>query len=167
MLLTPVDFKADFRIAFSDGSAEEAKIEEIIELYEPKYLRGLFGKVMYDKLVATTLFTPGGVTPTPEQQAVYDPIYYEHGGCAHESDGLKVMLAQLIYLHIAADGMISNTPLGDRVNNSEVSSGIDNTKARVNYNRGRRSYVAIQAYCLSKSDVYTDFVTRDIKLAGY
>jgi len=162
-MITRADFVADYRVS-ADGDSVK-KINEIIEAYEPEILRNLLGNQMYTEFKLLTPFG-GNDTPTPEQGYIIDAFDYFGDGCDISSEGMKVMLARMIYLYIARDAMIQNTALGDRINVSEVSIGIDNTKARLNYNKGVDTFRAIQNYCVRNSDIYTTFNGKCIGYMG-
>lgn len=149
------DFKGEYNIAKND--LNEDKLLAIIERREAEILRDLLGLDLYNELKNTTI--AGGLQPdVPELTFIFEPFQYRDGCSVVNSDGIKVMLCNMIYFYIAREASISNTPTGDTRNNSEVSSGLNHMKAITNYNYGINTYQAIQYYIHRNSESYPDYL---------
>lgn len=167
MILTLSDFKGEYEIAINDQN--RAKVEAIIEQREPKILRGLLGNVDYKALIGSDLVkTTGGTVATNEQTYIYNPFYWEppYMSGYYESEGLKAMLAKLIYFYINRDAYVNNSILGDRNAVSEVSLGINSIKSVILYNDGVRTYNSILHYCRLNSDLYPTWSGLQMRTTG-
>lgn len=154
MILTTQDFKADYRIAIS--STNSTKVNELIEEYEPMILRNLLGSSLYSELKDSTL-GGGGNAPSAELEYIFNPFDYEVGNCEVHSDGIVKMLALMLYFYIARQPLSENTPLGNRNNVAEVSDSVNNMMPVVAYNKGTKTYQAIQYYILNNIASYPNF----------
>lgn len=162
MILTLADFIGEYEIAINDQN--RAKVEAIIAQREPKILRGLLGIEDYNALIGSDLvLTTGGTIATAEQTYIYNPFVWEN---YYESEGLKVMLAKLIYFYINKDAYVNNSVLGDRNAVSEVSLGINSTKSIILYNEGVRTYNSILHYCRLNSELYPTFKGATMRYTG-
>jgi hypothetical protein len=149
------DFKGEYNIATNPDNTD--KVEVIIAEREEEILIGLFGLTMYNTLKDQII--AGGANPDdPLYVYIFEPFQYKDGCYILNSKGIKWMLCNMIYVFIAREGYISNTTLGDRVNVSEVSIGVNWMKAITNYNRGIDTYRAIQAYIGLNSTDYPDYI---------
>jgi hypothetical protein len=149
------DFKGEYNIAINPDN--EPKVLAIIERREKEIMKDLLGLTLYNRVKATTI-AGGNDTDDPLLTYIFEEFQYEAGCHVLNSEGMKFMLANMIYVFIAREGYISNTSIGDRVNVSEVSIGVNWTKAVLNYNTGIKTYRAIQSYIHHNSIDYEDYL---------
>lgn len=143
--LTPEDFTGKYELHIG---YDEAKLEEYIDLYEPKYLRRLFGVAMYNEFM--TDIDPATNEPqSPNFKELFEPFaedltFYNQ----IESDGIKTMLKGFIFFEFAKDLMTQQTSYG-AVRQSTENGQIANTIQSllyVKYNEAVRSFKAIREF---------------------
>lgn len=163
MILTTQQFKADYRIAIN--STNSAKITELIEEYEPVILRNLLGSSLYGELKDSTL-GGGSNVPSTELEYIFNEFDYDNGGYEVHSDGIVKMLALMLYFYIARQPLSENTPLGNRNNVAEVSDSVNNMMPVVAYNKGAKTYQAIQYYIMNNIASYPTFKGKKTAFAS-
>ena len=157
MILATTDFIADYRISFDPKNQYQvARVTEIMAEYERKIMLKLIGSEMYNEILDSTL---GGGVETPSDDLVYifNAFYYSNCGTIIMSDGMKTMLARMVYLYIARNSMAGNTLIGDRNASAEVSNGVDAVSPVRIYNQGVDTYNAIQYYIGLNRDKYPTY----------
>lgn len=153
------DFLGEYRISVTN--LEREKTDEIINLYETKYLFSVFGSGMLSELYLTVPF--GGVIPTTaEQEYILNPFFYE----GLYSEGLKVALAKVIFMYLDRDQKINNSALGNRDTISEVSNNLSVAKTSVIHNSGINSLNAIQKHICANIELYPNYGGSSLRYVG-
>lgn len=150
----------------------EADLQSCIDEVEVKLLRDMLGCSLYDALIADFDADIAGEFSDERFQAIYDPFCFENHFCLTvDSDGIKVMLANVIYFTYLKDYEVRVTDTGfEKIknDNAEKSTGIAK-QIFTRYNEGIKTYLAIQKYILfSESQYdYTDFKGKPKELASW
>ena len=136
------------------------KLQAYIDKYEAFYLCELLGAELYDLFVAElALNNP----PTDARfKVIYDPFKLDESGCIRRSEGMKVMLTQLVYFEFVRDLAYSKTPTGVQFNMNEVSrgpeyNGYNDIEA---FNEGVHNYQEIQWFICDNSTDYPEENTQ-------
>jgi hypothetical protein len=157
MIITPNDFINTW--AITQGYAD-AKLQEYIDYYAPEYLAELLGVDLFNEL-DTALDTP----PLPANLLfIYNPFSYQlEYNCGINgvirSEGIKNMLLCFVYAHYQKEDLGTPTSGGKIKLHSEggelQTDSYTNTYAV--YNRGIKSYKAIQRYIHENKDNYPTY----------
>lgn len=143
--LTTADFTGKYELHIG---YDEAKLEEYIDLYEPKYLRQLFGVAMYNEFMSD--IDPTTNEPqSPNFKELFEP-FAEDVTLYHqiESDGIKTMLKGFIFFEFARDLMTQQTSYGavrQATENGQIANTIQSL-LYVKYNEAVRSFKAIREF---------------------
>lgn len=157
-LVTTSDFTGAWAISKS-FNRDNTTLQTYIDYYENKYMNELFGADLY------VLFTAGIAGSDPIYEALRDAFAFDDEGRYDQgkrvviSEGVVFMLKCLIYVHYQRQDLGVETSLGKIT--PEVEGGElqrDNrTGDFANYNRGIKTYKAIQRYIEVNSEDYPDF----------
>ena len=157
-IVATTDFTGKWAIS-TPYNTEVNVLQEYIDHYEPLILRQCLGSDLYDSFV----------TGIGASEAIYtklrDAFAYDDDGARTDtnrvvvSEGMKVMLQNMIYAHYHKQDLGIPTSIG--LINAETEGGNpqnDNkTQLFKYYNDGIRTYNAIQQYIDDNSDDYPDF----------
>lgn len=160
------DFKGAYALGVGSDSYAQKPALEAIQEWEPKYLSKILGFALKDDFYASNYVTGGSNTPTPEMVVIYDPIEQEDP-CFIQSEGLKVTLCKLIYLHIVRSQMVFNTVGGNKNLESNASTPSKNIEVTVIYNQGVKSAHAIQQYCRENTELYPTYKGRCLQYTSF
>jgi len=155
MILSPSDFVGKYEL--HTGIYVQSKLQNYIDIYEPMYLKHLFGIDLYNQFAGDLL---NNVPQSPNFLAVFNPLsedlgYSFYWGNSFNnvntmiiSQGIKEMLKGFIYFEYAKDLNNQMTPYGNVKpisENSEVVSTLF-SMMYTRYNEAINSYRAIQRY---------------------
>ncbi len=153
LLIETSDFVEKFKI--SEDSFTE--LESYIDRFEPKYLKELLGKELFDLFEADiTNHLPG----TPIYEIIFEEIYPTVAiPDLKKSLGMKDMLLGFIYFQYMRDLNYSATVSGAVKNVFENSEQVVNSGYGLyqRYNESVESYKAIQHYINTHSTDYPTF----------
>jgi hypothetical protein len=171
MILSINDFTGKYQL--SKGLYDNAKLQDYIDRYEPRYLKELFGVEFYNQIIAD--FDPLlNIPQSPNFTKLYYPFsedvanYYYLANSFQimntilDSEGLKEMLKGFIYFEYAKDLINQMTPFGNtnpKSENSEIANTIRNTMYN-RYNEAVRSYQAIQEFILLNPNIETGQIVQ-------
>jgi hypothetical protein len=162
MITSISDYKGKYKL--STGMYDQAKIQDYIDRYEPRYLRELLGVELYNQFESDL---DGGVPQSPNLLKIYNALYEDIGSFFYhwkrvyemydqiESEGIKEMLKGFIYFEYAKDLVNEMTPYGNvkpNAENSEVANTLF-SMIYTRYNEAIRSYQSIQDYIILNQDV--------------
>lgn len=155
MILSIGDFTGKYQL--STGMYDQAKLQDYINRYEPRYLKELFGVSLYNDFIADL---NNNVPQSPNFLIVFNQLsedlgynfYYFNGiyeGVNQiDSEGIKEMLKGFIYFEYSKDLVNQMTPYGNVKPKSE-NSDVANTLFSMiytRYNEAIRSYNSIRNY---------------------
>lgn len=155
MILSPSDFVGKYEL--HTGIYVQSKLQNYIDIYEPMYLKHLFGIDLYNQFMSDLL---NNVPQSPNFLAVFNPLSQDLGYSFYWgnsfnnvntmiiSEGIKEMLKGFIYFEYAKDLNNQMTPYGNVKpisENSEVVSTLF-SMMYTRYNEAINSYRAIQRY---------------------
>lgn len=157
MIITPDDFIGTW--AITQGYSD-TKLQEYIDYYSTYYLASLLGIELFNDF-AVNLDNP---PLTAEFQKINDSFVYQvNYNCGVNgvirSEGLKNMLLCLVYAHYRSEDLGTPTSGGQIKLHSEGGKLADDTWSNVYkiYNRGIKSYRAIQKYIKDNIDSYEGY----------
>jgi hypothetical protein len=175
MITSISDYVGKYKL--STGMFDQAKLQEYIDRYEPRYLRELFGVDLYNQFEADLV---GGVPQSPNFLKVFNPLYedvgtfYYHWNRTYElydqieSEGIKEMLKGFIYFEYSKDLVNEMTPYGNvrpKAENSEVANTLF-SMIYTRYNEAIKSFQSIQDYIMLNQDASVGQVVNVILLNG-
>ena len=155
MILSINDFVGKYQL--HTGMYDQAKLQDYIDRYEPRYLKQLLGVSLYNDFIADLLTN---YPQSPNFQVIFNPLsedmgynfYYFNGiyeGVNQiDSEGIKDMLKGFIYYEYAKDLVNVMTPFGN-VKQANENSEMANTLFSMiytRYNEAIRSYNSIRNY---------------------
>lgn len=150
-ILTPNDFKG--RFAITQHVTNIQKIQDYIDMVEPKVLNELFGVELY------ALFLQG----VEDEDEIYTKLYNEFFENLHcgliESRGIVDMLKGFVYQNYYAEDYASVSAVGNTVKDGENSTRATDIEASLytRYNSSVKTYKAIQSYILANLETYPTF----------
>ena len=157
MIITPNDFVGTW--AITQGYSDN-KLQQYIDYYSTYYLASLLGLDLFNEF-ANNLDNP---PLTPELQKINDAFVYQlEYNCGIngiiKSEGIKNMLLCLVYAHYQKEDLGTATSGGKIKLHSEggelQTDSYSNTYAI--YNRGIKTYRAIQKYITNNIDNYEGY----------
>jgi len=155
MILSIQDFTGKYQV--STGMYDQAKLQDYINRYEPRYLKQLFGVSLYNDFQSDLL---NNVPQSPNFLILFNPLsedmgynfYYFNGvyeGVNQiDSEGIKEMLKGFIYFEYVKDLSNQITPIG-LVKPDNENSTVANTLFSMmytRYNEAIRSYNSIRDF---------------------
>ena len=155
MILSIQDFTGKYQV--STGMYDQAKLQDYINRYEPRYLKELFGISLYNDFQSDLL---NNVPQSPNFLILFNPLsedmgynfYYFNGiyeGVNQiDSEGIKEMLKGFIYFEYVKDLSNQMTPIG-LVKPDNENSTVANTLFSMmytRYNEAIRSYNSIRDF---------------------
>lgn len=155
MILSIQDFTGKYQV--STGMYDQAKLQDYINRYEPRYLKELFGITLYNDFQSDLL---NNVPQSPNFLVLFNPLsedigynfYYFNGTYEGinqiDSEGIKEMLKGFIYFEYVKDLSNQITPIG-LVKPDNENSTVANTLFSMmytRYNEAIRSYNSIRDY---------------------
>lgn len=155
MILSIQDFTGKYQV--SHGMYDQAKLQDYINRYEPRYLKELFGVTLYNDFQSDLL---NNVPRSPNFLILFNPLsedmgynfYYFNGiyeGVNQiDSEGIKEMLKGFIYFEYVKDLSNQITPIG-LVKPENENSTVANTLFSMmytRYNEAIRSYNSIRDF---------------------
>lgn len=155
MILSIQDFTGKYQV--STGMYDQAKLQDYINRYEPRYLKELFGITLYNDFQSDLL---NNVPQSPNFLVLFNPLsedlgynfYYFNGiyeGVNQlDSEGIKEMLKGFIYFEYVKDLSNQITPIG-LVKPDNENSTVANTLFSMmytRYNEAIRSYNSIRDF---------------------
>lgn len=155
MILSIQDFTGKYQV--STGMYDQAKLQDYINRYEPRYLKELFGITLYNEFQSDLL---NNVPQSPNFLVLFNPLsedvgynfYYFNGTYEGinqiDSEGIKEMLKGFIYFEYVKDLSNQITPIG-LVKPDNENSTVANTLFSMmytRYNEAIRSYNSIRDY---------------------
>lgn len=155
MILSPSDFTGKYEL--HTGMYVQSKLQNYIDIYEPMYLKQMFGIDLYNQFQSDLL---NNVPQSPNFLTVFNPLsedlgysfYTQYGfnevNSMIVSQGIKEMLKGFIYFEYAKDLNNQMTPYGNvkpTAENSEVVNTLF-SMMYTRYNEAITSYRAIQRY---------------------
>jgi hypothetical protein len=160
MIVSISDFTGKYQL--STGMYDQAKLQDYINRYEPRYLKELFGIDLYNEFNSDLL---NNVPQSPNFLVVFNPLsedlgysFYHFNGLYEgvnqiDSEGIKEMLKGFIYFEYAKDLVNVMTPFGNvkqAAENSEVANTLF-SMMYTRYNEAIRSYSSIRNYIKFKT----------------
>jgi hypothetical protein len=155
MILSIQDFTGKYQV--STGMYDQAKLQDYINRYEPRYLKELFGITFYNEFKSDLL---NNVPQSPNFLVLFNPLsedigynfYYFNGiyeGVNQlDSEGIKETLKGFIYFEYVKDLSNQITPIG-LVKPDNENSTVANTLFSMmytRYNEAIRSYNSIRDF---------------------
>ena len=155
MILSIQDFTDKYQV--STGMYDQAKLQDYIKRYEPRYLKELFGITLYNDFQSDLL---NNVPQSPNFLVLFNPLsedmgynfYYFNGiyeGVNQlDSEGIREMLKGFIYFEYVKDLSNQITPIG-LVKPDNENSTVANTLFSMmytRYNEAIRSYNSIRDF---------------------
>ena len=155
MILSIQDFSGKYQV--STGMYDQAKLQDYINRYEPRYLKELFGITLYNDFQSDLL---NNVPQSPNFLVLFNPLsedlgynfYYFNGiyeGVNQlDSEGITEMLKGFIYFEYVKDLSNQITPIG-LVKPDNENSTVANTLFSMmytRYNEAIRSYNSIRDF---------------------
>jgi hypothetical protein len=168
MIVSISDFTGKY--ALSKGIYDNAKLQDYIDRYEPRYLRELLGVTLYNEFMNDLV---GGVPQSPNFVKIYEPLSEDYSMYFYswqtfnsvntiiDSEGIKEMLKGFIYFEYAKDLYNQMTPYGlvkPVAENSEVTSTLFSLMYN-RYNEAVRTFTAIQEYIIVNPNAPTGQIT--------
>lgn len=145
MFLTPADFTNKYEL--HTGIYDVAKLQSYIDIYEGRYLRQLFGSVLYNEFISDldANFEP----ISPNFKYIFFP-FYEDVTLFNmlDSAGIIEMLKGFIYFEYSKDLSNQMTPYGNVRAKAENSSVVNTLQTMIyaRYNEAVTTYRAIRNY---------------------
>ena len=157
-LVLNTDFVGEWKI--SQKCADE--LTEYITRYENLYLVRLLGKELYDLFIADLDASTPQVPQSARFLAIYNSFEQDESNCVIVSEGMRLMLIQLIFFHFVRDQAYQNTPVGQVHAMSATTSmpGYNGYNLTTSYNRGIENYRSIQWKILDESSTYPEENTQ-------
>jgi hypothetical protein len=164
MIVSISDFTGKY--ALSKGLYDNAKLQDYIDRYEPRYLKELLGVTLYNQFMNDLI---GGVPQSPNYEKIFYPMSedynmyfyswqtYNSVNTIIDSEGIKEMLKGFIYFEYAKDLYNQMTPYGmvkPMAENSEVTNTLFSLMY-TRYNEAVRTFTAIQEYITVNSNAAT------------
>ncbi len=155
MILSIQDFTGKYQV--STGMYDQARLQDYINRYEPRYLKELFGISLYNDFQSDLV---NNVPQSPNFLTLFNPLsedlgynfYYFNGiyeGINQiDSEGIKEMLKGFIYFEYVKDLSNQITPIG-LVKPDNENSTVANTLFSMmytRYNEAIRSYNSIRDF---------------------
>ena len=155
MILSIQDFTGKYQV--STGMYDQARLQDYINRYEPRYLKELFGISLYNDFQSDLL---NNVPQSPNFLTLFNPLsedlgynfYYFNGiyeGINQiDSEGIKEMLKGFVYFEYVKDLSNQITPIG-LVKPDNENSTVANTLFSMmytRYNEAIRSYNSIRDF---------------------
>lgn len=155
MILTTSDFVGKYEL--HTGMYVQSKLQNYIDIYEPMYLKHLFGIDLYNQFISDL---SGNIPQSPNFLTVFNPLaedfgssFYTQWGVSYWnsmliSEGIKEMLKGFIYFEYAKDLSNQMTPYGNVKPISENSELVSTLFSMMytRYNEAINSYRSIQRY---------------------
>lgn len=156
MILSIQDFTGKYQV--STGMYDQAKLQDYINRYEPRYLKELFGISMYNDFISD--LDPNNIPQSPNFLTLFNALsedvgynfYYFNGTYEGinqiDSEGIKEMLKGFIYFEYVKDLSNQITPIG-LVKPDNENSTVANTLFSMmytRYNEAIRSYNSIRDF---------------------
>lgn len=155
MILSPSDFVGKYEL--HTGMYVQSKLQNYIDIYEPMYLKQLFGVDLYNQFIGDLL---NNVPQSPNFLTVFNPLSQDLGYSFYSrygfnelnsmiiSQGIKEMLKGFIYFEYAKDLNNQMTPYGNVKPISENSEAVNTLFSMMytRYNEAINSYRAIQRF---------------------
>jgi hypothetical protein len=144
MIVSIPDFTGKYQL--STGMYDQAKLQDYINRYEPRYLKELFGIDLYNEF-NSDLFVFNPLSEDLGYSFYHFNGLYE-GVNQIDSEGIKEMLKGFIYFEYAKDLVNVMTPFGNvkqAAENSEVANTLF-SMMYTRYNEAIRSYSSIRNY---------------------
>jgi hypothetical protein len=175
MILTPSDFVGKYEL--HTGMYVQSKLQNYIDIYEPMYLKHLFGIDLYNQFINDL---SGNIPQSPNFLTVFNPLaedfgssFYTQWGVSYWnsmliSEGIKEMLKGFIYFEYAKDLSNQMTPYGNVKpisENSEVVSTLF-SMMYTRYNEAINSYRSIHRYLRFNNPPLGQIVTISIINGG-
>jgi hypothetical protein len=157
ILITSDDFTGLYRVSENYNTEEDFEI--VIDTFEKEYLQDLLGCELYDLFVADV----DPITKQPVTQIyidIYNAFCKEDSLCVqNRSFGMVDMLCAFIYWEWLRQNQLRKTSIGTVVADAENASHArpTSTMIYVRYNRGIRSFKAIQRFICDNSSDYPTF----------
>jgi len=175
MILSIQDFVGKY--ALHTGMYDVNKLQNYIDIYEPRYLKNLLGVDLYNQFQSDLL---NNVPQSPNFLKIfnafsedlgynfYSPYGFGVSSNQLDSEGIKQMLKGFIYFEYSKDLVNQMTPYGNvkpLSENSEVANtGFSMIYTR--YNEAIRSYRSIQSYIRHNNPPTGQTVTIGITSGG-
>jgi hypothetical protein len=153
-ILSPSDFTGQFAITKTFDNP--TKIQEYIDKVEIQILNELFGVDLY----ADYLIGIGEITPDPIWTKLRDPFTFQSNcGKVHTSEGLRTLLLCITYATYYHEERSTPTSTGKTVLRHEGGdrATIEWDTVYSVYNRGIKTYQAIQEYISENMDDYSNY----------
>lgn len=156
MILSIQDFTGKYQV--STGMYDQAKLQDYINRYEPRYLKELFGISMYNDFISD--LDLNNIPQSPNFLVLFNALsedigynfYYFNGTYEGinqiDSEGIKEMLKGFIYFEYVKDLSNQITPIG-LVKPDNENSTVANTLFSMmytRYNEAIRSYNSIRDF---------------------
>jgi hypothetical protein len=144
MLVNVSDFVGKYQL--HSGTYVSSNIQAYIDKYEPKYLRELFGAVLYSDFMSD-LDQQTNEPKSPNFRYVYFPFAEDVNVYQMlVSEGIKEMLLGFIYFEYSKDLQNQMTPYGNVQNKSELSNTVSTLSSMIwtRYNESVRTFMAIK-----------------------
>jgi hypothetical protein len=148
MIVTISDFVGKYQL--HSGTYVTNNIQAYIDKYEPKYLRELFGAVLYSDFMSD-LDQQTNEPKSPNFRYVYFPFAEDVNVYQMlVSEGIKEMLLGFIYFEYSKDLQNQMTPYGNVQNKSELSNTVSTLSSMIwtRYNESVRTFMAIRDWML-------------------
>jgi len=131
-------------------------IQPYLDKYEKKYLIELLGCELYDLFIADLV---GGVPQTQIYIDIYNEICEDEGSAIVRSEGMKIMLIEIVYFYIVRDLAVKKSSSGVGFNVNEVTDGPTYSGFNIveAFNEGVKNYRVIQWYICDNSTDYPDY----------
>jgi hypothetical protein len=155
MIVTISDFVGKYQL--HSGTYVTNNIQAYIDKYEPKYLRELFGAVLYSDFMSD-LDQQTNEPKSPNFRYVYFPFAEDVNVYQMlVSEGIKEMLLGFIYFEYSKDLQNQMTPYGNVQNKSELSNTVSTLSSMIwtRYNESVRTFMAIRDWMLLNWDTPT------------
>lgn len=140
------------------GMFENARIEDYIERYEPRYLTDLLGAALYDEFKAD-LVVGGGIPSEQRFIKIFEQLSVDLSSCVVYSEGIVEMLKGFVYFEFMKDKVSQPSSLGNLIpegENSQVPNTLKNMMY-TRYNEAVRSYRTIQTWIAKNLNDYSNF----------
>ena len=145
MFLTPADFTNKYEL--HTGIYDVAKLQSYIDIYEGRYLRQLFGSVLYTEFISD--LDANNEPNSPNFKYIFFPFYEDVTLYQMlDSAGIIEMLKGFIYFEYSKDLYNQMTPYGNVRQKAENSSVVNTLQTMIyaRYNEAVTTYKAIQNY---------------------
>ena len=157
--ITPLDFKSQL-IFIATNKHTSSGLQEYIDEVEVDILQDLLGCELYD-LFAADIDPLTGKPVTQIYLDIYNSFCLDESECYNQvkSEGMVKMIQKFIFFFYTRDQKVKNTTTGNIVNENEVSRETDFSSSRIYqvYNKGIKSYKAIQYYICDNESDYPKF----------